>query len=57
MQRDNRLALALFVTGIVADHAHDTLAAHHLTLAAHFFYRSLHSHGSLHSRSGSELPD
>jgi hypothetical protein len=45
------------VARIITDHADNTLATHHLALAAHFFDRSLHSHGFLHSLAGSSLPD
>jgi hypothetical protein len=41
---------------VITDHANNTLATHNLALAAHFLDRSLHSHGFLHSLTGSILP-
>jgi len=41
-----RLALALLVAWIAAQHPHDPIAAHDLALATQFLYRSHHFHGS-----------
>jgi len=40
-------ALALLVTGIRADHAHNALAADDFAVAANFFDRSRNSHFTL----------
>src|SRR5574340_1762285 len=48
--------LALLVPRIITDPAHNALATHDLALATHFLDRSLHSHGFLHSLTGSRLP-
>jgi hypothetical protein len=40
-----QLALALLVPQIRTDHAHHTVAADDLAIAAHLFYRSANFHG------------